>query len=447
MIITRKHLSRRTMLRGLGASIALPLLDGMVPALTAMAQTAASPVRRLGAIYVPMGVNMPEWTPKSVGALELSPTLQTLAAYKDQMLVVTGLDSEGAVPGAEDGGGQHSRVQPTWNTGSHIKKTDGPGFRAGTSMDQVVATTIGNATQFQSLELALESVDLVGACEFGYTCAYTGTMAWRSPTQPLPMEVNPRMMFERLFGDTGSTDPKARLARDRKNRSILDSVSQAVNRLESRVGPGDRHKLTEYLEAVRDIERRIQKAEEESDRAVPLMVQPAGVPAAFEEHGKLMFDLLAVALQSDLTRVFTFMVARELSVRTYPEIGVPDPHHPLSHHQNNPEKLAKQAKLNAFHLKMFGHLLDKLQRTPDGDGSMLDHTMILYGSGMSNSDQHLPKNLPSLVVGGKGGLLKTNRHLAYPAGTPLANLQLSLIQKMGVQAERFGDSSGPLSGV
>lgn len=445
MILTQKHLSRRTILRGLGASVALPLLDGMVPAHAALRNTAANPVRRLGAVYVPMGVNMARWTPKKAGPLQMTPTLQALAPFKDQMLVVTGLDMETAVPGAEDGGGQHSRVQSSWLTGVHAKKTDGPGFEAGTTMDQFVARAMEQETQFASLEMALESVDLVGACEIGYTCAYTGTLSWRTPTTPLPMETNPRVLFERLFGDSGTTDPRARLARDQKNKSLLDSVAGAVTRLQKGIGPSDNVKLTDYLDAVRDIERRIQKAEEQSDRELPLVEQPAGVPPSYEEHAKLMFDLWALAWQTDMTRVSTFMMARELSVRTYPDIGVTEPHHPLSHHQDNPEKLAKQAKLNVYHLRLFSHFLEKLASTPDGDGSLLDHSMILYGSGMSDSNLHLPLNLPLVVMGGGAGQIASGRHLRFPRGTPVTNLQLTLIEKMGVPMDTFGDSTGTLN--
>ena len=445
MILTQRHLSRRTVLRGVGASVALPLLDGMVPAYAALRNTAANPVRRLGAVYVPMGVNMAQWTPKRTGALELTPTLQAVAPFKNQMLVVSGLDMETAVPGAEDGGGQHSRVQSSWLTGVHAKKTDGPGFEAGTTMDQFVARAMEQETQFASLEMALESVDLVGACEIGYTCAYTGTLSWRTPKTPLPMETNPRVLFERLFGDSGTTDAKARLARDQKNKSLLDSVAGSVKRLQKSIGPSDNAKLTDYLESVRDIERRIQKAEEQAGRELPVVEQPAGVPASYEEHAKLMFDLWALAWQTDMTRVSTFMMARELSVRTYPDIGVTEPHHPLSHHQDNPEKLAKQAKLNVYHLRLFSHFLQKLASTPDGDGSLLDHSMILYGSGMSNSNLHLPMNLPLVVVGGGAGQVKSGRHIRAKAGTPVTNLQLALIEKMGVPMGKFGDSTGALN--
>jgi hypothetical protein len=445
MIITGKHLSRRTMLRGLGAAVALPLLDGMVPAHAALRNTAAAPIRRLGVFYVPMGMNMAQWTPATEGpGFALTPILQPLAPFRNHLTVLSGLNSERAVPGPEDGNGQHSRVQGTWLTGVHVKKTDGPGFMAGTSMDQIAAQEVGQQTQLSSLELALESTALAGGCEGGYTCAYTATLSWRTPTTPQPMETNPRVVFERLFGDHETTDPQVRLARMQRDRSLLDSVTEAVARLQRDLHADDRTKLTEYLDSVRDVERRVQKAEEQNSRELPLVDQPRGIPRSFEEHGKLMFDLLALAYQTDLTRISTFMISRELSARTYPELGIADNHHPLSHHQNNPEKLAKQAKLNVFHMQLFAYFLEKLKATPDGDGSLFDHSMLMYGSGMSDSNLHLPHNVPTIVVGGGAGQMQSGRHLRYSPDTPLANLQLTLLHKMGARAERFGDSDGTL---
>ena len=447
MMITRTHLSRRTVLRGAGATIALPLLDSMVPALTALSKTAAQPVRRFGAFYVPMGVNMKLWTPEAEGrGFGISPTLQRLAAFKDQLTVVTGLDSHPAVPGDGDGGGPHSRVMSAWLTGAHALKTEATGSVA-VSMDQVAAKQLGDATQLKSLELALESVDVLGVCDYGYTCAYTSTVSWITPTTPLPMEVNPRAVFERLFGDNSSTDSKVRLRAIRREGSLLDSVTSEVSALNKKLGARDRGKVTEYLDAVRDAERRVQKAEQESDRELPVVEQPTGIPVSFEEHGKLMFDLLALAWQADLTRIATYVISRELSNRTYPEIGVADANHPLSHHQNNPEKLAKQAKLNTFHLGMYAYFLDKLKNTPDGDGSLLDHSLMLYGCGMSDSNLHLPENLPTLVVGGKAHGVKGDAHLKVATGTPLCNLQLTLLHRMGVNADSFGDSTGEIVGL
>ena len=442
MIITKKHMSLRTVLRGLGVTIALPLLDGMIPALTALSRTAAQPVRRFGAFYVPMGVNMPQWTPKTEGRnFELTPTLQALAAYKDQMTVVTGLDSHPAQPGDDDGGGPHSRVMAAWLTGAHALKTEGTGH-VNVSMDQVAAKQFGDQTQFKSLELGLESVDILGVCDYGYSCAYTSTVSWNTPTNPLPMEINPQALFERLFGDNSSTDARVRLASIRKDGSLLDSVTSEVATLNRSLGARDKNKVSEYLEAVRDAERRIQRAQQDSTRELPVVERPTGIPVSFEEHGKLMFDLLALAWQADMTRISTFVISRELSNRTYPEIGIADANHPLSHHQNNPEKLAKQAKLNAFHLKMFSHFLEKLKTTPDGDGTLLDHSALLYGCNMSDSNLHMPENLPTLVMGGKSHGIMGNNHVKVAKATPLCNLQLTLLHRMGVTVESFGDSTG-----
>lgn len=445
MIVTKAHLSRRTMLRGVGASMALPLLDSMVPAFAATRNSAAAPVARFGAFYVAMGANMGQWTPKAEGSgVELSPILQGLQPWRDQLTVLTGLDDEEAQIRPGDSGGIHSRSQSTWLTGVRAKRTDGPDFRVGTSMDQLIAKEVGKQTQLTSLELTLEAGDIVGSCDYSYTCAYTSTLAWKTPTTPLPTELNPRAVFERLFGDADSTDAKARLSRIRDNGSILDSVMTDLTKMEKSLGPKDRAKVTEYLEAVRDIERRIQKAEEQSSRELPVVEQPVGVPASYEEHAKLMFDLLLLAYQTDLTRVSTFMLSRELSGRSYPEIGITEGNHPLSHHQNDPEKMAKQAKLNTFHIKLFSHFLDKMKNTPDGDGSLLDHTVMLYGSGMSDSNLHYPNNLPTLLLGGKALGLKGDRHLRFDKGTPLSNLHLRLMEQMGVRMDKFGDSTGRL---
>ena len=445
MMITRKHLSRRTILRGMGATIALPLLDSMIPALTATVKTAARPIRRFAAVYVPMGVNVEMWTPTNEGAgFTLSPTLQALAPFKDQLTVATGLDSKPAMPGADDGGGPHSRVMSAWLTGAHALKTEATGS-VDVSMDQIAAQQIGDQTELRSLEMALESVDVLGVCDYGYTCAYTSTISWSTPTTPLPMEVNPRAVFERLFGDTSSTDPRVRLAALRKDGSLLDSVTEEVAALNARLGARDRSKINEYLDAVRDAEHRIQRAEQDSDKELPVVEQPMGVPSSFEEHGNLMFDLLGLAWQADITRISTFVISRELSNRTYPEIGIADANHPLSHHQNNPEKLAKQAKLNVFHLQMLSHFLEKAKHTPDGDGSLLDHSLILYGCGMSDSNLHLARNLPTLVLGGRSHGIRGDQHLRYEKGTPFCNLQLTLLQKMGVNVESFGDSTRELT--
>ncbi|HEV8318593.1 MAG TPA: DUF1552 domain-containing protein, partial [Vicinamibacterales bacterium] len=443
MMITKMHLPRRTFLKGVGATIALPFLDSMVPALTALSKTAAAPVRRLGIFYVPNGMAMKYWVPQAEGtAFELPRTLQSLAPYRDQVTVLTGLVSRCAYPLPGEGGGDHARSAATFLTGVHIKRTSAADVQAGVSADQIAAQHLAEHTQLASLELALESVELLGACDGTYACAYSNTIAWRSPSTPLPMEPDPRAVFERLFGTAASTDPAARLARVRRDRSILDSVSEKAERLQLRLPASDRTKLTEYLDAVRDVERRIQKAEEQSGREVLVVDQPAGIPGDFAEHAKLMMDLLALAYQSDMTRVATFMIAREVSSRPYPEIGVSDSHHPLSHHENDPAKLDRLGQINLHHVKQFAHLVEKLKATPDGDGSLLDHSMLVYGAGISDSNTHFHDNLPIVLVGGAAGGLKGGRHIRYPKEVPLTNLWLTVLDKMGVPAEKMGDSTG-----
>ena len=439
MIITRKHLPRRTVLRGLGATIALPLLDGMIPAFAGAA--AAAPVRRFGAIYAGMGMNMPVWTQPQAGPLAFNPILAPLKPYAERIAVISGCDSK---EGDGIDGGQHPRMQTSWLTGCRANRTEGVDIRAGTSLDQIIARHWEHLTQLASLELAIESTDLLGTCSLGYSCAYNNTIAWRTPTTPLPMENNPRNVFERLFGASDSTGREARLWEIRTDRSVLDSVTRKAAGLRADLGAGDRAKLTEYLDAVRDVERRVRKAEEQVDRELPVVDRPVGIPPTFEEHVKLMFDLQTLAFQTDLTRVFTFLMVREASVRSYPEVGVPDSHHPLSHHQNAPEKLAKQAKLNTFQMAMLRYFVDQLAATPDGGGSMLDHTMLLYGSGMSDSNLHLPRNLPAVLVHGAGYGIQGNRHIMAQDGTPFANLHMTLLDRLGLDVERFGDSNGEL---
>jgi hypothetical protein len=439
MIIAKKCLSRRTVLRGFGAMLALPMLDAMVPAFAAA--SAKSVVRRFGAVYVPMGMNMRQWTPATEGALQLQPIMEPLAPFKDRLVVVSGLDSR---EGDGTDSGPHPRCQTSWLTGCRAKRTEGADIHAGISMDQIVAKEFGKETQLASLELGIESNDLMGVCNIGYSCAYNNTVSWRTPTSPQPMENNPRAVFERLFGATDSTDQQARLADIQKNRSILDSVTQKISGFKRGLSSGDRVRLAEYLDAVRDIERRIQKAEEQVGQELPVVEQPMGIPPVYEEHAKLMFDLMAIAYQSDLTRVSTFMLGREASVRAYPEIGVPDSHHPLSHHANDPEKLAKISKINAYHTKLFAYFLDKMKATPDGEGSLLDHTLLLYGSGMSDSNIHYTRNVPTLIVGGGAFDIKGGRHVKY-SEKPLSNLQLSMLEKLGLPVEHFGDSTGDLN--
>ena len=450
MIITRMALPRRTVLRGIGATLALPLLDSMVPALTALEKTAARPVRRFSIVYVPNGMEMGRWTPQLEGTgFEITPILAPAAAFRDTMTVVSGLDLEPAKPGPGEGNGDHARAGGAFLTGVHPKKTEGPDIRAGVSIDQLAAQHIGKETPFGSLELAIESNELLGACDTGYSCAYVNTICWRGATTPLPMENNPRALFERLFGDTNA-DPAARLARIRKDRSILDSVVAEANGLQGRLGARDRAKLDEYLDAVRDVEQRIQRAESRGASELPLVPLPTGIPTVYEDHVKLMFDLQVLAYRADLTRVITFMMGREVSARPYPEVGVSDPHHPLSHHQNDPEKLAKMAKINAYHMTLFTYFLEKLRAAPDGDGSLLDHGVVMYGSGMSESNQHLHTSLPILVAGGAAGQLTGGRHLRFKPGTPITNLYVTLLDKLGAPIEAVGDSTGrieQLSGV
>ena len=447
MLITKKCLSRRTVLRGLGASVALPLLDGMVPALEAMRNTAARPVKRFGAVYVPNGMSMPYWVPAAEGKLELSPILTPLAPVKDRLLVLSGMANQEAKQWLDEGDGDHSRCQAAFLTGAHARKASGTAnttLEVGVSMDQLAARDLREDTQLASLELSLEANDLAGQCEDGYGCAYSATLAWRDANTPLPMATNPRAVFEHLFGAVGSTETEARLRALRRDRSILDSVSAEITDLQRQLGRGDRSKLGGYLDSVRDIERRIQIAESQSDRELPDVVQPAGIPANFEEYANLMFDLMLVAYQADLTRVSTFLVGREKSVRTFPEIGVADPHHPTSHHRQRPEQLAKLSKINTYHMQIFGRFLEKLASTPDGDGSLLDHSALVYGAGMGNSNAHDPLDLPIVLAGGGGGTIKSGRHVRLPEGTPLANMHLTILEKMGIPAERLGDATGDL---
>jgi hypothetical protein len=358
--------------------------------------------------------------------------------------VLSGLADKPAIPLEGEGVGDHARAAATWLTGVHATKTEGPDIRAGVSMDQIAARELGKQTQLASLELAIDSVEVLGACDQGYSCAYTNTIAWRNATTPLPMENNPRAVFERLFGAADSTDPSARLARLRQDRSILDFVTSEANGLDNKLGAGDRLKMDQYLDAVRDVERRIQRAEEQSDREIPVVEQPVGIPDTFEAHARLMFDLLALAYQTDLTRVSTFMFGKEVSGRSFPEIGVPGGHHGYSHHQNDPNNLAMLAKINTHHIAQFGYFLEKLRDTPDGDGSLLDHSLFVYGAGISDGNLHFHLDLPTLLVGGGAGHLEGGRHLQYPSETPLTNLHVSVLDKLGLPMEKFGDSSGPL---
>ena len=442
MIITQKALPRRTFLRGIGATLALPLLDSMVPALAAAPAAAQSPTR-LSFVYVPNGMIMDQWTPATLGHnYELTSILEPLAPFQDDMLVISGLAHNTGWALEGEGPGEHARASATFLTGVHPKKTEGADLRAGTSIDQIVAREFRQHTQLASLEVALDSTEVVGTCDTGYSCAYSNTLCWRSPTTPVPMENKPRAVFERLFGDSDSTDPGERRARLRKDRSILDLVTQDVARLQTRLGPRDRAKLTEYLDSIRDIERRIQIAEDQSARELPSVERPVGVPPTFTGHCKLMMDLQVLAFQTDMTRVITFMMGREQNTRVYDELGIKDAYHPLSHHQNNPDKIAQVHQIDILHSQMFAYFLEKMRSTPDGDGSLLDHSMIVYGSSLSDGNLHVHNDLPILLVGGGAGQIKAGRHIRYAEDTPTTNLFLTLLDKLEIPLENFGDSTG-----
>jgi hypothetical protein len=420
MFITKKHLSRRSILRGMGVGLALPFLDAMVPAGTAFAQTAAAPKLRMGFLYIPHGAVLSAWTPIGEGRdFKFNRTLMPLEPFRENIVVVSGLSNKAASPsGPGDGGGDHGRSPATWLTGVHPKRTEGEDVRAAVTIDQMAALKIGQETQLPSLELATEdTTGLVGACDVGYSCTYINTLCWRTPTTPLPMEINPRVVFESLFGE-GSNQAE-RTLRMHREQSILDTVSSQVKRLQGDLSSSDKTRVNDYLDNVREIERRIQLAEKktgETDLSLP--ETPLGVPDSHEEHSKLQFDLMALAFQADITRVSTFMMARELSSRTFGNIGVPDPFHATSHHQNDKEKLEKLTKINEYHVGLVAYFLNKLKNTQDGDGSLLDHTLLMYGSCMSNSNVHDHGPLPVFLAGGANGQLKGGRHVKFPYETP-----------------------------
>src|SRR5262245_46441212 len=432
MFITKMSLPRRTFLRGMGVTLALPLLESMVPALTATAATAANPQRRFGAIFVPLGERPGYWTPKTVGAdFELNTIMKPLEAFRDHLTVVSELCNP------IDG---HACTVAAWLSGSIPKQTIAENVHIGVTIDQVIAKQIGQDTVFPSLELATEDfTGYIGGCDTQYACAYMNTLSWASPTTPLPMEINPRVTFERMFGRAGTT--AQRLARMQNDKSILDSVQQDVKDLQGGLGPKDKARLHDYLENVREIEQRIQKAEKQATTQISVPDAPIGVPESFEEHTALQFDLLALAYEANITKVFTFMMSRDASQRVYPQIGIAEPHHSMSHHGNNPDKLANLVKLNTYHVSLFAKFLDKLKSTPDGDGSLLDHSLIMYGSGMSESDTHSRLNIPIALVGGGAGVLKGNRHVQAAKETPLANLLLDLANKFGCETDKFGTLS------
>ena len=442
MIITKKVIGRREVLRGLGAMVALPLLDAMIPPLSAQSKTAAKPINRLGVMYIPNGMIMNKWTPALDGtAYELSPTLASLAPYRDQVLVLSSL---ACVPTPGRPGGAHAKASTRFLT-DVSPPTSETWLDAGISMDQILAEETGKHTQLASLELAIENGETAGACDVGFACPYTNTISWKSANTPLVTQNNPRVVFERMFGDMGSTDSKTRLARIQQQRSVLDSVTKEVKQLQGSLGSGDRRKLVEYLDSVRDVERRIQLAEEQNDQNLPVVDHPAGIPASYDEHAKLMCDLQVLAYQTDLTRVITLMLGREFSGVTYPQVGVPDAHHPITHHAGQPEKIAKVEKINAYHVTQFAYLLEKMRSTPDGDGTLLDHATLIYGTGMGECNAHDPRNIPLVLAGGGAGTLKGGRHIRYPKETPLANLHLTLLANFGIRREKIGDSTGPLT--
>ena len=438
MILTKKALPRRTFLRTVGATMALPMLDAMVPAATAASKTPLGQAKRLGFVFMPMGCDESRWTPGSEGDLsQLSPILQSLEPVKDQLSVLTNMELANAYPGS------HATSNSSFLSAAKARHTEGNDYYLGTTVDQVAAKQLGLHTQLPSLELSMDLMQTVGQCDNGYACVYQNNLSWSTPTTPLPAEAHPRMVFESLFGDGGSAQERQAALKERA--SLLDAFRQDVARLKRDLGAADRARMDDYLETIREVERRIQQAEASvGDHPLPDLDRPIGVPAAYADHARLMFDLQCLAYQGDVTRVITFQLARETSNRTYPEIGVPDPHHPLSHHGNDPDKIARMAKINQFHVSLFSEYVQKLKATPDGDGSLLDSTLLLYGSGIGNPNIHDHTNLPTLVAGGAATGMRGHRHIRYHQPTPLANLHLSLLDRVGVRLDAFADSDGKL---
>lgn len=439
--ITKKAVARRAFLKGMGASFALPLLDAMIPAATAASRTLATPVRRLGYVFMPMGCDQSRWTPRSEGTLDkLSPILDSLAPVKDQAAIFTNMQLKPAYPGS------HATSNSSFLSAAKAKVTESSDYYLGTTADQLAAQQIGQQTQLPSLELAMDLLQVVGQCDNGYACVYQNNLSWSSPTTPLPAEAHPRIVFESLFGEGGT--PEERQAALRKRASLLDSIIGDMKRLKRGLGANDRSRVSDYLDSIREVERRIQKSETDTkDKPMPDLDRPMGVPAAYADHARLMFDLQLLAYQGDITRVTTFQIARETSNRSYPEIGISDPHHPLSHHGDNPEKIEKMSKINAFHVSLFAEYLERLKNTPEGNGSLLDNVLLLYGSGIGNPNVHNHSNLPIIVAGGAAGGMKGNRHIRYKEPKPLANLHLSLLDKVGVKVDQFGDSTGKIDGL
>ena len=455
MFITKRHLSRRTVLRGMGVTLGLPLLDSMVPAQTPLRKTAAAAPTRLACIEMVHGSagstgegsNKHYWSPEKTGHdFEFSQTLEPLAPFRDYITIVSDTDLHPATAwSAAEEGADHFRSSAVYLTAAHPKMTEGSDYFVGTSIDQLYAQKFGQETPLPSIQLCIEMVDASGACDYGYACVYADTISWASATQPLPMTIDPRMAFENLFGEGGTSDE--RLARGQVNRSILDWIAQDVARLQKGLGPSDRNRLNAYLEDVREIERRIQKIEKynSSGEARALPAAPLGVPDSFEEHVRLMFDLQALAFMTDVTRVSAFKLSRDVSGRVWPESGVKVPFHPCSHHGENPAKIAEFAKLNRYHVGMMPYFLEKLKKTPDGDGSLLDHSLVLYGSPMGDSNVHNHKRVPLFLAGHAGGKIKGNLHLREKDGTPMANVLLTMMHKLGVDLPSFGDSTGEVA--
>jgi hypothetical protein len=444
MIITRKHLPRRTFLRGMGALVALPALDAMTPAFAAPGRAGKSPLR-LAFTYVPNGITMNEWTPQGEGrGFVYSRVMKPLERFRDDTVVVSGLAHRNGYA-LGDGPGDHARAAASYLTGVHPKKTAGADIQNGISVDQIAAQHLASETRFPSIELGCDDSRTVGNCDSGYSCAYTNSLAWRGPATPMPPETNPRLVFERLFGDLDTSLPaEVRARRLHHRRSILDLVAGRTAQLTADLGPTDRRKLDEYLSSIREIERRIEQSEKDLTGLNPAIDKPTGVPVLYADYVKLMFDLQLVAFQTDLTRVVTMMMGREGSMRTYPEIGIPDPHHPLTHHRNNAEWIEKVTQINGHHTELFAGFIDKLKATPDGDGTLLDHSIVVYGSGLSDGNRHTHNDLPVLMVG-RGAGFRTGTHIVYPKDTPMTNLYLTLLDRMGVQQEQLGDSTGQIA--
>ena len=444
MFVTRKSLERRTFLKGLGVAVGLPMLEAMVPAFAATTNVVKSPVRT-AFVYVPNGVVMDNWTPAEAGKnFTFQRTLKPLQPFQDQTLVISGLMDNNA-NALGDGGGDHARAASSFLTGTHPKKTGGSDIHVGVSIDQAIAQAVGTETRLPSLELGLDDSRVVGHCDSGYSCAYTNSISWSTPTTPLPPEANPRVVFERLFGDIDtSVDAATRARRQRYRKSLLDMTRDETQKLASTLGQSDRHKVDEYLDAIREIERRIQKTETDGRNVAPTVDKPAGIPAVYSEHAALLFDLQFVAFQSDLTRVTTMVMGREGSVRTYDEIGISDPHHPLSHHRNMPESLEKLTKINTFHMELFGNFIAKLKAAKDGDGTLLDRSMIVYGCGIADSNRHTHEKLPIVVVGGANGKISTGQHVVLAKDTPVSNLYVAMLGRHGIARDAFGDSTGAL---